>query len=104
MRDEYPAVLQRQMRFVVAGGDAGGGRGCWGRCLPRAAGIHADFLGPAMVATIERHQMWTQSIVGVAPMASSRIMTNNLSVSFITFATGIVFGLGTLFLCSLTAC
>jgi uncharacterized membrane protein SpoIIM required for sporulation len=41
--------------------------------------------------------MWTKSVVGVAPMASSWIMTNNLSVSFITFAGGIVFGLGTFF-------
>ena len=41
--------------------------------------------------------MWTESVVSVAPMASSAIMTNNLSVSFITFAGGIVFGLGTFF-------
>jgi len=39
--------------------------------------------------------MWTESIVGVAPKATSAIMTNNLSVSFVTFAGGIVFGLGT---------
>jgi len=41
--------------------------------------------------------MWTESVVSVAPMASSAIMTNNLSVCFISFAGGIVFGLGTLF-------
>jgi uncharacterized membrane protein SpoIIM required for sporulation len=46
---------------------------------------------------MERHQMWTESIVSVAPMATSAIMTNNLSVSFVTFAGGIVFGLGTFF-------
>ena len=51
-------------------------------------------LGPAMVETIERHEMWTHSIVGVEPVASSAIMTNNLSVCFIAFAGGIVFGLG----------
>jgi uncharacterized membrane protein SpoIIM required for sporulation len=54
-------------------------------------------LGPQMVATIERHEMWTHSVVAVAPAASSMIMTNNLSVCFIAFATGIVFGLGTLY-------
>ena len=53
------------------------------------------FVGPEMIATMERHTMWTESVVSVAPLASSAIMTNNLSVSFITFAGGIVFGLGT---------
>jgi uncharacterized membrane protein SpoIIM required for sporulation len=48
-----------------------------------------------MIATLERHQMWTESIVSVKPMATSAIMTNNLSVSFVTFAGGIAFGLGT---------
>jgi uncharacterized membrane protein SpoIIM required for sporulation len=52
---------------------------------------------PEMIATMERHQMWTESIVSVAPKETSHIMTNNLSVSFVTFAGGIVFGLGTLF-------
>jgi uncharacterized membrane protein SpoIIM required for sporulation len=50
-----------------------------------------------MIATMERHEMWTHSIVSVKPMATSAIMTNNLSVSFITFAGGITFGLLTLF-------
>src|SRR2546425_12527604 len=53
-------------------------------------------LGPHMVATIERHEMWTHSIVSVKPQASSAIMTNNMSVSFMTFATGITAGIGTL--------
>jgi uncharacterized membrane protein SpoIIM required for sporulation len=55
------------------------------------------FVGPEMIATLERHQMWTHSIVGIAPLATSAIMTNNLSVSFMTFASGIIFGFGTLY-------
>jgi len=55
------------------------------------------FVGPQMIATMERHEMWTHSIVSVKPMATSAIMTNNLSVSFVTFAGGILFGLLTLF-------
>ena len=50
-----------------------------------------------MVATIERHEMWTQSVVSIAPAASSAIMTNNLSVCFATFAGGITFGALTLY-------
>jgi len=61
-------------------------------------GFMESFLGPYMVETIRHHQMWTHSIVGMKPQESSRIMTNNLSVTFITFAAGITAGLGTLWL------
>ena len=51
-----------------------------------------------MIATMERHEMWTESVVSIAPMASSAIMTNNLTVSFVTFAGGIVFRAGNVLL------
>ena len=57
-----------------------------------------QMLGPAMVDTIERHEMWTHSVVSMKPVASSGIMTNNLGVSFMTFASGITAGIGTLYL------
>jgi uncharacterized membrane protein SpoIIM required for sporulation len=55
-------------------------------------------LGPQMVDTIEKREMWTQSIVTVKPLAASSIMTNNLSVSFTTFALGITAGIGTIWM------
>jgi uncharacterized membrane protein SpoIIM required for sporulation len=55
-------------------------------------------LGPQMVETIDRHEMWTHSIVGIKPLASSAIMTNNMSVGFMTFALGITAGLGTIYM------
>lgn len=56
------------------------------------------FLGPKMSDTIERRQMWTHSILTVKPLASSFIMTNNLTVSFTAFAMGITAGLGTIYM------
>jgi uncharacterized membrane protein SpoIIM required for sporulation len=53
------------------------------------------FLGEDMARSIDRRVMWTQSIVTIKPLASSGIMTNNLSVSFSVFATGILGGVGT---------
>jgi len=53
--------------------------------------------GP-MLDTIERGEMWTHSIVGIKPIASSAIMTNNLSVSFAAFAGGMLAGLGTAYM------
>jgi len=55
-------------------------------------------LGPHMIETIEKHKMWTDSIVTVKPLASSMILTNNLSVSFATFALGITAGVGTVYM------
>lgn len=56
------------------------------------------FLGPKMSDTIEHRQMWTESVLTMKPLASSWIMTNNLTVSFTTFALGISAGLGTLYM------
>lgn len=55
-------------------------------------------LGPTMIDSIDRHEMWTHSIVGMKPMASSSIMTNNLAVCFMTFAMGVTAGLGTIYM------
>jgi uncharacterized membrane protein SpoIIM required for sporulation len=55
-------------------------------------------LGPQMIESIERHRMWTESIVTVKPVAASAILTNNLSVSFATFAMGITAGVGTIWM------
>ena len=98
LKDEYPAIFQRQVRYVLASLLVSVACGMLGVVLTSARPeFMRHFVGPEMIATMERHQMWTHSIVGIAPMATSAIMTNNLSVSFITFASGMTFGFGTLF-------
>ena len=98
LRDEYPAIFQRQIGFVLASLGVSLAWGLLGAALTSARPeFMRHFVGPEMIATMERHEMWTHSVVSVAPMATSAIMTNNLSVSFVTFAGGIVFGLGTFF-------
>jgi len=96
LRDEYPASFQKQIGFVLASLAISVAWGLLGAAITSARPeFMRHFVGPEMIATMERHEMWTKSVVSVAPMASSAIMTNNLSVSFVTFAGGIVFGLGT---------
>ena len=56
------------------------------------------FLGPYMMQTIDRREMWTQSVNSMAPQASSAIMTNNMAVTFTIFAAGITAGIGTLYM------
>lgn len=61
-------------------------------------GFSRYFLGPHMMESIENHKMWTDSIVTVKPLASSGIMTNNMSVAFAAFAFGITAGVGTVWM------
>jgi uncharacterized membrane protein SpoIIM required for sporulation len=98
LRDEYPGIFQRNIRYVVASLLISVAWGVLGAVLTSARPeFMRHFVGPEMIATMERHEMWTKSVVTVAPMASSAIMTNNLTVSFVTFASGIAFGIGTFF-------
>jgi uncharacterized membrane protein SpoIIM required for sporulation len=93
--DGYPAIVQRQFRFVLLSLIILLAGAALGTVLTLARPeFMRHMLGPQMVDTIEHHKMWTESLVSVAPAASSAIMTNNITVCFISFAGGIVFGLG----------
>lgn len=96
---DYPRIIQRQIRYVLLSLAITLGGALLGSVLTlaRPQFMH-HMLGPAMVATIERHEMWTHSVVTIAPAMSSFLMTHNLSVCFLAFSTGIVFGVGPVYL------
>ncbi|GAB4218211.1 MAG: stage II sporulation protein M [Synechococcales cyanobacterium] len=59
----------------------------------------ATLLPPGLLRTVqEEGQLWMGSIVGIEPLASSQIMTNNLSVAFGAIAGGITGGLYTVYI------
>jgi uncharacterized membrane protein SpoIIM required for sporulation len=98
-RETYPQVFRRNLGLVsaacllfVIGGMAG-----MLISVTHPQFMH-QFLGPRMLETIDQHKMWTDSVVGMKPAESSRIMTNNMSVSFAAFAFGITAGLGTIYM------
>ncbi len=96
---EYPRIFREMlpqvaMAFLVFLAAAIAG---WAITLHDPAFAYR-LLGPEMMDTIEQRQMWTHSIVTIKPLAASGIMTNNLSVSFTTFALGITAGVGTLWM------
>jgi uncharacterized membrane protein SpoIIM required for sporulation len=99
LRDGYPRVFRQQIGFVFASTVI-----LLLGTLAAAAFTLANphfappILGPRIMAAVARHEMWTQSIVSVAPQAASGIMTNNLSVSFSAFAGGLLFGFGSVYL------
>jgi uncharacterized membrane protein SpoIIM required for sporulation len=96
---EFPQLIRRMQPYILASLIlflAGAGLGSL-LTLARPEFMR-NLLGPEMVHTIEQHKMWTDSVASMAPQESSAIMTNNLSVTFTTFAMGIVAGLGTLYM------
>ena len=95
LRDDYPALVQRRFRYVLLSLIMLLSGATLGTVLTLARPqFMRHMLGPTMVDTIEHHKMWTDSIVGVEPAATSAIMTNNITVCFMAFAGGIVFGIG----------
>jgi uncharacterized membrane protein SpoIIM required for sporulation len=57
------------------------------------------FLGPQAVEGMKQGHLWTESLVTTVPpaLSSSRIATNNMSVSIFAWAGGALGGLGTLY-------
>jgi len=95
----FPQTFRRMLPYTtaafamfLAGAVAGG------LLTFKLANFARFFLGAQMMDTIEHRQMWTHSVVSIAPLASSSIMTNNISVSFATFAMGMTAGIGTLYM------
>jgi uncharacterized membrane protein SpoIIM required for sporulation len=99
-RREFPATLRAEGRFVAVSA----GFFILGLLLgslvvllePRGA----ELLVPQGVRDyVAQGRMWTDDILSVAPpnAVSTGIATNNLTVIIFTFASGILFGLGTVF-------
>jgi uncharacterized membrane protein SpoIIM required for sporulation len=50
---------------------------------------------------VERGQVWFKGLYAAAPQASSWLMTHNVSVTFLIVASGVSFGVGTVYLLAL---
>jgi uncharacterized membrane protein SpoIIM required for sporulation len=99
MTQDYPRIFRRLFPYVLASFLiflAGAALGTL-LTLSRPEFMRL-FLGPTMLQTIDRHEMWTHSILSMKPQASTWILTNNIGVSFMAFAGGIAGGLGSIYL------
>jgi len=98
-REVYPRIFRKLLPFTLASLALFLAGALLGSVLTLTRPeFERHLLGPSMIDTIERHEMWTHSVTSMAPQASSAIMTNNLSVTFATFAAGMTAGLGTLYM------
>lgn len=60
--------------------------------------LEGFFISREMREAMSSGHLWTESVVKVAPQASSAIATNNISVSILAWALGATFGIGTIVL------
>jgi len=66
LKDDYPAIFQSQLPFVMASLFVSVAWGLLGAALTSARPeFMRHFVGPAMIATMERHEMWTHIRRGV---------------------------------------
>jgi uncharacterized membrane protein SpoIIM required for sporulation len=89
-RESYPRVFRENLprtllaiaifAFAMAAG--------WAVTIHDPGFAH-HVLGPQMMDSIDRKEMWTHSVLAVQPLAASAITTNNLTVAFSCFALGI---------------
>ncbi len=93
----FPKIVQEtwvQITIATAIFAIGGLIGWW--YAWRDPEFLAIMLPPSMIELVqEKGELWTGSIVGVEPLASSSITQNNISVTFSAFAGGMLGGLGT---------
>lgn len=96
---DYPHIFLRNLNYVTAAFIVFLIGAVVGSILTfRDSDFALSVLGPDMVRTIEKREMWTHSILAMKPVASSSIMTNNLAVTFMMFSSGVTAGIGTLLL------
>jgi uncharacterized membrane protein SpoIIM required for sporulation len=95
----YPRVFRQRKNYVFAATVVMLGSAVVAAAFTLANPHFANpILGSAVIDSIDHHQMWTRSLVTMAPRAASGIMTNNLTVSFTAYAGGLLFGFGTFYL------
>jgi len=96
---DYPRMFRRNVRYVALALGIFIIAGLTGAALTlQDPEYKLRWLSPQMLQKIERKEMWTDRIISVKPRASGAIMTNNMSVSFMCYASGITAGLGTLYM------
>jgi uncharacterized membrane protein SpoIIM required for sporulation len=94
----YPRLLRRLSGYLLAATLISVVAGLLGALIVMVRpDFGVMFLGADRVADLDKHKMWTDSILSIKPQTASGIMTNNITVCFLTFAGGITAGLFTLY-------
>jgi uncharacterized membrane protein SpoIIM required for sporulation len=95
----FPLVFRQTLPYTLAAFTLFAAGAAAGMLLAASdPGFERFILSGQMMDTIERREMWTHGIVAVKPYASTAIMTNNIAVSLAACATGMLAGLGPVYM------
>jgi uncharacterized membrane protein SpoIIM required for sporulation len=96
----FPAIVQKTWLYtaVAIGLFVSGGLISWWYAWRDPEYINLIVPTGIIHLVQDEGKLWMGSIIGIEPLASTQIMTNNISVTFATLAGGILAGLGTLFI------
>lgn len=96
-RYEFPSVFRKTFRYTLISFAVFmlSALFAYGACFFDEG--FADRIDPGLREAIASHTNWTEAVNRANPLASTSIQTNNITVTFVTFAGGLLAGLGTLF-------
>jgi uncharacterized membrane protein SpoIIM required for sporulation len=86
-RKTFGYILTSFLLFILAAAFA------WGACFFDEG--FADQMSSRLKQDIMSHRNWTESVNEANPIASTSIQANNITVTFLAFAGGVLVGLGT---------
>lgn len=97
--DGFPQAFRRTLPYTLAATVLFAAGALLGLFLAAVdPGFERFILRGEMMDTIERREMWTHGILAMKPLASSAIMTNNIAVALGACATGMLAGIGPLYM------
>ena len=91
-RYEYPALFRKHFRYILSAFLIFAASALFAFVVCQFDPEFLDRINPGLRDEIVAHRDWTQSAKHAMPLASSDIMTNNITVTFTAFSGGIVFG------------
>ncbi len=98
----FPQVFRVEVAYIAVAAAVLIMSGLTGLLLGLKEPEFIELLTPdSIVETVEKGNVWFKDLYTIAPLASSGLMTHNISVTFLIFASGITFGVGTLYLLAL---
>jgi len=96
-RYEFPAVFRSTFRYTLASFLLFLAPWLFGFGISFFDDGFADRVAPQLKQKIVAHDNWTESVNEMNPIASTSIQTNNIQVTFLAFAGGVLFGAGTVY-------
>jgi uncharacterized membrane protein SpoIIM required for sporulation len=99
---EFPATFQKNVRYFLISTGIFVLLGVAGFFISVAQpGFIELLVPPHIINKVEHGQVWFNDLFAIAPAASSMLMTHNISVTFLIIASGMTFGLVTVYLLAL---